>query len=155
MTNPLKKSWIPELLLINREEDYHTHYIGKTQNGEQFFGYETFVFPVGASNEQWEASRKEYVVLYIFDELGNHIKTNYWYAGTTAEIQPDTTSKKLVEMITELGKIEFGDIAVKPFKTVIDGIEFGLIPEDKTQSIVLQPSSTIVFFEPWDGEYYT
>ena len=146
---------MPKLLPIMREEDYHTHFIGRTQNGNQFFGYETFVFPEGIPHEDWEKYRKEYVVLYIFDRKGNHLKTNHWYAGTTAEILPDTTRNKLEEMVNELGPVEFRDIAVKPFKTVIDGVVFGLIPDDETESIELQPSSTIAFFEPWDGEYDT
>jgi hypothetical protein len=58
-------------------------------------------------------------------------------------------------MVNELGEVEFRDIAIKPFKTVIDGVEFGLIPNEETQSIELQPSSTIVFSEPWNGEYFT
>lgn len=138
-----------------REEDYHTHFIGITQNGEQFLGHETFVIPKGAPNQEWEKWRKEYVVLYIFDKKGNHLKTSHWYAGTTADISPDATRNKLEEMVSELGEVEFRDIAIKPFKTLIDGIEFGLIPNDETKSIELQPSSTIAFFEPWDGEYYT
>jgi formate hydrogenlyase regulatory protein HycA len=155
MINLFRKSWIPKLLPIMREEDYHTHFIGRTQNGEQFFGHETFVLPKGDLNQEWEKSRKEYVVLYFFDSKGNHSKTNHWFAGKTAEIAPDATRNKLEEMVNELGEVEFRDIAIKPFKTVIDGVEFGLIPNEETQSIELQPSSTIVFSEPWNGEYFT
>ncbi|WP_151998165.1 MULTISPECIES: hypothetical protein [unclassified Imperialibacter] len=138
-----------------REEDYHTHFVGRTSDGKQFFGYETFVFPARTPGQDWEKLRKEYVVLYTFDSKGNHINTNHWYAGTTAEISADTTRSKLMEMVDRLGPIEYCDIAVKPFKTIIDGVEFGLIPDDETESIELQPSSTIAFSEPWDGEYDT
>jgi formate hydrogenlyase regulatory protein HycA len=54
-----------------------------------------------------------------------------------------------------LGFIQYRDIAIKLFQTTIDGIVFGLIPDQKTESIILEPSSTISFQEPWDGEYYT
>ena len=38
---------IPEKIPIQRIEDYHTHHIGSMQDGRQFFGYETFIFPDG------------------------------------------------------------------------------------------------------------
>jgi formate hydrogenlyase regulatory protein HycA len=58
-------------------------------------------------------------------------------------------------MVNELGRVEFKDICVKPFKTVIENIEFGLVVNEENESIDLEPSSTISFQEPWDGEYYT
>ena len=58
-------------------------------------------------------------------------------------------------MINELGKIEFCYIAVKPFQTVIDGVSFGLVPNNEYETVELEPSSTILFHEPWDGEYDT
>jgi hypothetical protein len=155
MINLPEKSWIPEILPIMREEDYHTHFVGRTTDGNQFFGYQTFVFPDGMPAMDWQKSRKEYVVLYLFDKKGNYLQTNHWYAGTSDQTSDELTQRKLLEMVEELGEVEYQDIAVKPFKTKIDGIEFGLIPDDETQSIELQPSSTIAFFEPWDGEYET
>jgi len=155
MIKLFKKSWIPKILPIIREEDYHTHFVGRTNDGTQFFGYQTFVFPDRMPATDWQKSRKEYVVLYLFDKKGNHQRTNYWYAGTSDQTSDNLTLRKLQEMVDELGEVEYQDIAVKPFRTEIDGIEFGLIPDDETQSIELQPSSTIAFFKPWDGEYDT
>ena len=155
MINLFKKSWIPQVLPIMREEDYHTHFIGRTKEGAQFFGYQTYVFPDGIPETDWKKSRKEYVVLYLFDKKGNYLKTNHWYAGTSDQTSDEQTQSKLQEMVNELGEVEYQDIAVKPFQTEIDGIEFGLIPDEETQSIELQPSSTIAFFKPWDGEYDT
>ncbi|PSR54362.1 hypothetical protein AHMF7605_12995 [Adhaeribacter arboris] len=148
-------NWHPELIPITREEDYYTHYLGETENGILFFGYDTFVFPNGFSSGNWEDERLEYALVYLFDKKGNPIETKYKYAGKTSEIQPGKTNQLLEELIAELGKLEFKDIEVKPFKTEIDGIDFGLIPNDEIQMIELQPSSTIAFSEPWDGEYYT
>jgi formate hydrogenlyase regulatory protein HycA len=146
---------IPERIPIQRMEDYHTHFLGKTENGRQFFGYETFVFPQGAPAADWQNHRKEYVVLYIFDNEGNHINTNHWCAGVTSQADPSTMRTKLDEMIAELGRFEFSDIEVKPFQTVIDGVVFGLVPDEEHETVELEPSSTISFQEPWDGEYYT
>jgi hypothetical protein len=146
---------IPEKITISRIEDYHTHFIGKTEDGKQFFGYETFVFLNGMPDSNWQSSRKEYVVLYIFDREGNHIKTNHWFAGTTSETNDSLTRKKLEQMVDELGNIEFTDIEVKPFQTIIDDVVFGLVPNKEYERVDLQPSSTISFHEPWDGEYDT
>lgn len=149
---------IPTLIPINREEDYHTHYLGTFVNGMQFWAYETFVHdqPKGSyPHADWKNHRKEYVLLHTFDAEGNHIHTQHWYAGTTAECDNGLMDQKLEEMVEELGSIEFGDIIVKLFEVEIDGITFGLIPDENFEYINLQPSSTISFMEPWDGEYYT
>lgn len=146
---------IPERIPIQRMEDYHTHFLGKTEDSRQFFGYETFVFPKGIQGSHREKYRKEYVVLYIFDKDGNHLVTKHWYAGTTSEADESVMRERLEQMIQELGKTEFCNIEVKPFHTIIDGVAFGLIPNDECETVDLEPSSTISFQEPWDGEYYT
>ncbi len=138
-----------------REEDYHTHYLGETKNGLLFFGYETFVFPNGYSGDNWQTDRIEYALVYLFDKNGNHIETKHKCAGKTSEIRPGTTKLLLDELLAESEIHEFKDIKVKPFRTDIDGIEFGLIPNDEYKVIELQPSSTIAFGEPWNGEYDT
>jgi len=155
MFNWLKKG-IPELIPIKREEDYHTHYIGKTGDGRQFFGYESFVFPDSHhTSDDWTKSRKEYVVLYIFDNRGNHLETKHWYAGTTAEADDAVSRQKLEEFVSQLGPVTYTDIIVKPFQVVIDGFIFGLVPNKNGKCVELQPGNTISFQEPWDGEYYT
>ncbi|AYB34006.1 hypothetical protein [Chryseolinea soli] len=147
---------IPKKIPIKREEDYHTHYIGKTSDGRQFFGYETFVFPKGVPlSDDWTKVRREYVVLYIFDKDGNYLTTNHWFAGTTSETNDSLTRKKLEELISELGDVNYTDILVRPFKTIIDGHVFGLVPNRILRTVDLEPSSTISFHWPWDGEYDT
>jgi hypothetical protein len=64
----------------------------------------------------WEKYRKEYAVLYIFDKEGNHLVTNHWCAGTTSDTNQSLLRKKLEEMISELGRIEFSNIEVKPLR---------------------------------------
>lgn len=147
---------IPRRILIKREEDYHTHYVGFTADGRQFLGCETFVFPDGVPDSgDWTQSRKEYVVLYIFDKGGNLIETKHWYAGTTSETNDLLTRQKLEAFINEIGAVTFRDIKVKPFKVTIDGHVFGLVPNKEFKTVDLEPSSTISFSWPWDGEYNT
>jgi len=83
------------------------------------------------------------------------METNHWYAGTVLESNASAKAKRLEEMVNELGRIEFSDIAVKLFQTVIDGVVFGLVPNYEYEVVELEPSSTLSFQEPWDGEYYT
>ncbi|AMM50918.1 hypothetical protein TH61_06555 [Rufibacter sp. DG15C] len=139
-------------------EDYHTHFLGKTSHGKLFWAYETFYFsqPFGSfKNEDWAKYRREYAILHLFDKAGNHVETKSKFTGITADLQEVDTYTVLEEMVRELGQVEYTDIEVKPFSVKIDGVIFGLIPDSETGSIDLQPSSTISFQEPWDGEYLT
>jgi hypothetical protein len=153
--NFFKPRGIPDSFPVKREEDYHTHYIGRVGDSRQFFGYQTFVFPNGIPDSEWPSHRKEYVVLYLFDKNGNHLETKHWYAGNTAETSGGQTEEKLEQMIEELGTVEYCDILVKPFQTTIDGIVFGLVPNEEYETVDLEPSSTISFHAPWNGEYDT
>ncbi len=150
-----KTNGIPKIIPIKREEDYHTHYIGKLGDGRQFFGYQTFVFPNGMPKSNWENARKEYVVLYLFDNMGNFLETKHQYLGLTSEISRSSTEEQLIQMIDEMGTVEYCDIQVKPFQTTIDGIVFGLVANEQHKIVNLEPSSTISFHEPWNGEYDT
>ena len=64
-------------------------------------------------------------------------------------------AKKIGDMIDALGKVKYCDIKISLFQAVIDGVDFCLVVDSNSTSIVLQPSSTISFQPPWDGEYYT
>jgi formate hydrogenlyase regulatory protein HycA len=107
------------------------------------------------STENWGDSRREYLVLYLFDSDGYYIRHNYWYGGTTTNCDRREFEAKRQEMLAELGEFEYCDIAVRPFSVQIDNITFGLIPNADDESVELEPSSQISFMEPWDGEYYT
>ncbi len=148
--------FFPDKIPVERIEDYHTHYIGRYAGGNQFWGYETFVYtkkpiPAGESGEQY---KREYAVLYLFDKDGNFTEAKHEFAGTTDALLFDIESK-IQEMVAKLGETEFCDIVVKPFQVKIDGFIFGLVPDETSQMIELQPSNAIAFSEPWEGEYWT
>ena len=149
---------IPDKLPIMRMEDYHTHYLGKAADGQLFWGYQTFAFTKPYSEiqqgEDWKKYRKEYALLHLFDKDGNYLSTKYW-SGLTTEINDQQLKDKLQEMVSELGDIYFQDIEIKIFQTHLDNVIFGLVVDKESEMINLQPSSTISFQEPWDGEYYT
>lgn len=147
---------LPDKLPIARIEDYHTHYLGQTNDRRLFWGYETFAFTkpyAEIRGDDWQKFRKEYAVLHTFSENGNYAETKYW--SNANSFNPALTSSKLQELVVELGDVEYKDIQVKLFQTTIDGIVFGLVPDEESETIELQPSSTIAFHEPWDGEYDT
>ena len=64
-------------------------------------------------------------------------------------------TEKLELWMAELGEVTYCDIEIKLFQTIIDGFTFGLIPNKEFSMIDLEPSKTIAFQEPWDGQYYT
>jgi len=149
---------IPEKLPIMRMEDYHTHYLGKVADGQLFWGYQTFAFTKPYSEikqgDDWKKYRKEYVLVHTFDKGGNYLTTKYW-SGLATEIDDQQLEDKLQEMVSELGNIDFQDIEIKIFQTQLDNIIFGLVIDEESEMINLQPSSTISFQAPWNGEYYT
>ena len=57
--------------------------------------------------------------------------------------------------LSELEQYQLCDIRVHPFEVKIDGVTFGLLYSEETQSVNLEPGPLITFMAPWDGEYYT
>ena len=154
----LKKSnsKVPKRIPIMRMEEYHTHYLGKTNDGKLFFGSETFAYkkPNGeVYTELQSQTRIELAILYLFDSKGRFLEHKHW--STQLDSERQNTFEKLAEMVSELGQISFCNIEVETFEINIDGIKCGLIPNEKSESIDLYPSNTISFQKPWDGEYYT
>jgi hypothetical protein len=148
---------IPKKIPIERIERYHTHYVGKTLDEKQFWGYTTFVFtkPYSEIIGNWQDYRDEYAILHIFDKQGICLDTKHILVGTANQVDDITLYTKLEEIVAELGIIEFADIEVELFNTEINGIVFGLIPNEEYGVVDLEPSSTISFGEPWDGSYST
>ena len=145
----------PELLPIKYMEDLHTAWVGRWREG-QFFIAETLPVAIPSAIEPTGTDEWVYVVNYLFRDTGElrearHAKVPYssneGYHGLTEQITR--------QFLDELGDYTLGDILVKPFAMHIDGIEFGLVYNEETELINLQPGSIISFFEPWDGEYDT
>jgi formate hydrogenlyase regulatory protein HycA len=149
----------PEKLPIARMEDYHTHYLGKTGDGRLFWGYETFAYspPISQINDNnWRQYRFDYAVLHLFDNEGNYLSSKSFTPGKGVMPKGAIMTEKIEEWVAGLGAFTYCDIEIKLFQTIIDGLTFGLIPNSNEHfSIDLEPSSTISFQEPWDGEYYT
>jgi len=148
----------PQKIKINREEDYHTHYIGEFNNGDLFFAYQTFNFDKPYNEipkDEKMNHRSEYISVYIFNKNGKFKNAIIKYLGKASDLNGQSQKNTIESILQEIDKYVFKDIEVEPFSISFNGIIFGLIPEPETESIVLQPMSTIAFYEPWDGEYDT
>lgn len=94
-------------------EDEHTNFIGRTANGRQFWGYQTFAFKKPYSEikkEEWQQNRLEYVILHTFNKEGEYLSTRHWLAGTCDQADSVEMYSKLEEWIEQLGETEFTDI---------------------------------------------
>lgn len=147
---------IPGKIPIRRMEDYHTHYLGRTAGGTLFWGYQTFAWlkPISEirGEDIWQY-RRNYTVLHTFTRRGKYLATRS--ISTNPNEKKGDPDRKIEEWLSELGNFEYCDIKIRLFQTTIDDIVFGLIPGEEYNSIDLQPSTTISFQKPWDGEYYT
>jgi hypothetical protein len=144
----------PKLLVIKRMEDLQTRLIGRCEEG-QFFIAESL--PISVESDSGKAENdKVYVLRYLFKMDGEFINTEHAKIECSSGreyLHPAEDKKR--EFLQKLGPYKFCDIAVKPFEITIDGIKFGLVYCEETQSINLEPGPIITFMEPWDGEYYT
>lgn len=148
---------VPEKLPIVRMDNEHTRYVGTCADGRLFWGYTTFAFSTifSLDNDNWDSNRKEFVVLHLFKKNGRYSTTRHLFAGTADKADKAEMTRTLESWIAELGEVTYTDIEVCLFQTSINKVTFGLIVNEDNESIDLQPSATISFEEPWNGEYFT
>jgi hypothetical protein len=158
---------VPEVIPIRYEPDYRTDTIGRYAHG-QFLASITWAFREGVGLPQdWPRHKRLYAVLHRFDRDGHHLDADIWFAGTWAEKQqhpPDQdpvlarAQSKMAELLDSLPAIEYGDIAIRPFRLQVDGVVFGLVvgsnEEEEYEWATLWPDD-LFFAEPWDGRYDT
>ena len=98
--------------------------------------------------------------MFTFDANGKLLNAQIDSLGPRKSLDQAAASKLHDERLASLDSPQFTDIRIAPFKTVHDGVEFGLIPRDceggdDVPSIELQPGNYMAFFDPWDGYYDT
>jgi formate hydrogenlyase regulatory protein HycA len=162
----------PERLRVPHDE-HRFEYVGRYGGGKQFLADVTRAFPdddpYPDPTGDWASKKRWYAVLHCFDADGNHLGTDLFSGGTTAEGQDQAVGRadqKLDEMLASLGEYHLCDIAVRPFRVEHEGYLFGLVyqrnswedPEDPDgayECVMLWPND-IMFHPPWDsGEYST
>jgi formate hydrogenlyase regulatory protein HycA len=151
---------IPEAIRIRYIPDYYTRCIGSFDDGrKQFLAFVVATLPVPIPSD-WERHKRWYAVLHRFDDHGNHLNTEAWYAGVTAEGEQRVTDRaqaRRAQMIADLGPHEMEDVCVRLFSVMIDGHIFGLTDdscEELGEYVTLRPND-LVFHPPWNGDYDT
>ena len=144
---------IPDTIPIIHD-DYHAKHIGKLADGQQFFLTAPFVPAFG------DTDGGEYIALFTFDTDGKLLSSQIDNLGPRKSLDQDAASKLYDERLASLDNPQFSDIRIAPFKTVHDGVEFGLIPREceddvDVRAIELKPGNYMAFFDPWDGYYDT
>ncbi|HEV2801738.1 MAG TPA: hypothetical protein VGW12_14785 [Pyrinomonadaceae bacterium] len=144
----------PDIIAIDHD-DYHASHIGRTEDGSQFFLTSPFVPALDGSGG------REFVALYMFEAEGCFREARIDDLGMRAELDRERSSRLFDQRVTELGKVKYCRIEVRPFRLERFGTTFGLVarpPEDEEDGwcVEAQPGNYMAFHEPWDsGEYDT
>jgi len=157
-TNASGVAGLPQKIKIQREKDYHTHYIGRCEDGTQFMGF-ILAAPTGSVTHHTKRKPKWFAVVHRFDSKGDHLNTEAVFLGARAgPIKLDQAGARLTRMIEKLGRVAYGDVEVSLFSVRVEGHVFGLVdasvPEEGYLRIDLVPNG-LAFFPPWDGTYST
>jgi len=159
---------VPEVIPIAHEPGYRTETIGRYDGG-QFFASITYASPEGPLGEMSSRDlQRVFVVLHRFDDDGHHAGSDIWDAGTARDEErlrgtPASPlargEARLDELLAALPGVVFGDIAVRPFEMVVEGVRFGLVlewhddevdPDGPPDWAELYPDR-LGFHAPWDG----
>ncbi|MFF5260834.1 hypothetical protein ACFY4C_17990 [Actinomadura viridis] len=153
---------VPDVVPIAHEPGHRTDMIGRYAGG-LFLGSITYAFPEGfVHGDGWEDHKRLFAVLHRFDLDGRHVDSDVWCAGTWREqarrpLAADSVlaraEARMEDLLGALPGREYGDIAIRPFRLVVDGVLFGLIVEGDERA-ELYPDG-LGFFAPWDGDYST
>jgi hypothetical protein len=153
---------IPKLIPIKYEPNFYTRFIGKYGKRRQFMAFVVATLPLPTARSKWEKHKRWYAVLHTFDAKGNHLATDAWFAGVTADGEQQVTERaqqKRLEMLAALGPYELCDIKVKLFSVTIDDHVFGLVdssePEEGFEDRVTLEPNDFLFTAPWNGTYST
>lgn len=147
---------VPERIPISHD-DYHARYVGRTDDGRQFFL--TTPFCIGGP---------DFVALYLFNRDGDLLDARIDELGPRSDPSLPGNMKQLdafdrqifAQRLAGLGDVSFESIEIKPFAIERNGVTFGLIvqePEepDEPWSVTVEPGNYMAFFPPWEGDYDT
>lgn len=159
----------PERIPIRHEPNYRTETIGWSDDG-QFLASLSYAYreeydqPPG---DDWADHKYLTGALHRFDHDGRHVHSDLWIAGTWAEqMRADGSDSPLARaevrmaaLLDDLPGRTFGDIAIRPFRVVMDGIVFALDVHEP-DGLAHRPTATLwpddlLFAPPWDGCYDT
>jgi hypothetical protein len=151
---------VPALIPIACEPGYRTDTIGRFAEG-QFYA---MVHGARLDDDDELDLRRErirwYAYLHRFDHAGNHVDSEISLIGIGPYLRGELgrrAEERLQELLNELADRDYGDIAIRPFRVLHDGVTFGLINESESERgdwVELYPDR-LGFTHPWDGTYST
>ena len=151
---------VPALIPIAREPGYRTDTIGRFAEG-QFYAV---IHGAHRDDDEELDLRRErvrwYAYLHRFDHAGNHVRSEISLIGVAPYVRGEfrrRAEQRLQELLDDLVDRDYGDIAIRPFRVLYDGVTFGLIDESDAERDAwaeLYPDR-LGFTEPWDGTYST
>ena len=146
----------PKIVALDHDE-YAAKYVGRTNDGRQFFLTTPFVPGAGLGGDPG----REFLALYVFDKAGALMSAMIDDFGPRSKmIEVDRVARR-DELLASLGAVEYRRITVAPFKVERFGVEFGFIPqppEDPGEdwSVLVEPGDYMCFWPPWtSGNYDT
>lgn len=131
---------LPKKILVKREVNYHTHYIGKYGNNLAFIG-----FPFYGGSLQ----TRPLAVLHLLDSNRSLVSSEIWEREKI-----DDAELELKKAINRLENATYCDVETTRFSVVLNGLTFGFIAREDGECIKYQPYG-LAFFPPWDGYYDT
>ena len=164
----------PDCIRIPYEdyEDGRFCNVGRLDDGTQFMAFVTGAFPGPVGSYPAPSSDLRYLkhwlgVVHLFDEEGNHLRTDARLGGFDIEGRSLASYKawtELNQIAAELGfeYAQLCDIYVKLFLVEIDGIQHGLVYEhyndgengEESEWVIMWPRD-IMFHPPWDSGSYS
>ena len=149
----------PELIRIE-PDDYHAKYIGRSQDGLQFFLTSLFIppslfVPFGISSLLYPLGC-EFLALFLFNNEGVLVESIVDKLGPRLSLDVEHARELRKQRLAKLGSVTHRDIQVKPFAVEHYGVMMGLIPskfEDRW-TVELLPGNFMAFWEPWDDGGY-
>lgn len=147
-------TWEPEKVRIPCEPDYGRFpFAGQLDDGTLFMAFVT--------GEQAEGEERRWVaVLHLFGPDGNHLRSEARIGGhdrigiDVAWERADAELGRLVTPILPRVK-QVGDVFIRPFEVVLNGVLHGLVYDDVYEAAVFHPRD-VWFYFPWDtGKYDT
>jgi hypothetical protein len=146
-------------------------YVGRLEDGRQYMTFVTGAVPDGflfnPDNEEWRKVKRRLAVLHLFDADGNHLSTEVRHGGYDIEGREVAGEKAWTEVHAMFAPYrnqpKRGDLDVKLFAVVVDGITHGLVYRAEQfeddgpvfEGVFLQPRD-VMFHPPWDsGEWST
>jgi len=131
---------LPNKINVNREEDYHTNFIGKYGDNLTFIGFPFFGGP---------SQTRPLAVLHLLDSEGALVSSEIWEKEKMYEAEAE-----LKNAISNLPDARYCDVETQTFSVELNGLTFGFIPREDGACIVYQPYG-LAFFPPWNGNYDT